>query len=101
MPLGDTLKRARTATASLPTVAARGLWRALTPQMFRYGVLRRALALCLGARRGTVTDEAPPIEALACAPLLVPGRADNIKITRPADLALAAAILLGEETMSA
>ncbi|HQR48892.1 MAG TPA: 2-C-methyl-D-erythritol 4-phosphate cytidylyltransferase, partial [Steroidobacteraceae bacterium] len=68
------------------------LWRALTPQMFRYGLLRRALALCLERER-SVTDEASAIEALGLKPRLVPGSADNIKLTAPADRALAEAIL--------
>ena len=74
------------------TVPREGLWRALTPQMFRYGVLRRALALSIERERA-VTDEAPAVEALGLRPRLVPGRADNIKVTLPEDLALAAAIL--------
>jgi 2-C-methyl-D-erythritol 4-phosphate cytidylyltransferase len=73
-------------------VPREGLWRALTPQMFRYGVLRRALAL--GIERGReLTDEASAIEALGLRPRLVPGGADNVKVTLPGDLALAAAIL--------
>ena len=69
-----------------------GLWRALTPQMFRYGVLRRALALCLDRERA-VTDEAAAVELLGLRPRLVRGRGDNLKITHPEDLALAAAVL--------
>ena len=67
--------------------------------MFRYGVLRDALA-----RPGALaaTDEAQAVEALAatgaCAlPRLVAGSALNVKVTYPADLALAAAILAVQE----
>jgi 2-C-methyl-D-erythritol 4-phosphate cytidylyltransferase len=64
------------------------IWRALTPQMFRYHMLRRALVEAI--RRGdTVTDEAGAIERLGLHPKIVEGRPDNIKITRPEDLPLA------------
>ena len=39
---GDTLKRADESERSLETVPRERLWRALTPQMFRVGLLRRA-----------------------------------------------------------
>jgi len=64
--------------------------------MFRYGLLRRALALCLERERA-VTDEASAVEALGLRPMLVKGRGDNIKITNPEDGALAAAILRSRE----
>jgi 2-C-methyl-D-erythritol 4-phosphate cytidylyltransferase len=92
VPLGDTLKAADAEGRSVRTVPREGLWRALTPQMFRYGVLRRALALCLERERA-VTDEAAAVEALGLRPRLVAGRGDNLKVTQPGDLALAAAIL--------
>jgi 2-C-methyl-D-erythritol 4-phosphate cytidylyltransferase len=92
VPLGDTLKAAAVDGRSDRTVPREGLWRALTPQMFRYGVLRRALALCLDRER-SVTDEAAAVEALGLRPRLVRGRGDNLKVTHPEDLALAGAIL--------
>jgi len=94
VPLADTLKAADGEGRSARTVPREGLWRALTPQMFRYGLLRRALALCLDRDRG-VTDEAAAIELLGLRPRLVPGRADNLKVTRREDLALAAGVLRG------
>ncbi len=92
VPVADTLKADDGLGRSLRTADRSGLWRALTPQMFRYGLLRRALAMCLERERG-VTDEASAIEALGLRPRLVPGRADNIKLTTPADIGLAEAIL--------
>jgi len=92
VPLGDTLKAVDARGRSERTVPREGLWRALTPQMFRYGVLRRALALCLDRERA-VTDEAAAVELLGLRPRLVRGRGDNLKITHPEDLALAAAVL--------
>jgi 2-C-methyl-D-erythritol 4-phosphate cytidylyltransferase len=94
VPLADTLKAVDGEGRSARTVPREGLWRALTPQMFRYGLLRRALALCLDRDRG-VTDEAAAVELLGLRPRLVPGRADNLKVTHREDLALAAGVLRG------
>ena len=91
-PVRDTMKRSDSSGAVVGTVDREGLWHALTPQMFRYGVLRRALTE--GIAKGlAMTDESSAIEALGQAPLLVEGAADNIKITHPQDLALAALFL--------
>ena len=92
LPLGDTLKRDDGQRRCRETVSRDGLWRALTPQMFRFGLLRRALSLCLHRGR-VVTDEASAIEVVGLRPMLVPGRADNIKITTPGDRLLAGLIL--------
>jgi 2-C-methyl-D-erythritol 4-phosphate cytidylyltransferase len=92
LPVGDTLKAAGRDGRCDRTVPREGLWRALTPQMFRYGVLRRALKLNLERERA-VTDEASAVEALGLRPRLVTGRTNNIKITIPGDRGLAAAIL--------
>jgi 2-C-methyl-D-erythritol 4-phosphate cytidylyltransferase len=92
VPLGDTLKLAGDDLRCARTVPREGLWRALTPQMFRYGVLRRALALCLDRER-TVTDESAAVELLGLRPKLVAGRSDNMKITHAEDLAIAASVL--------
>jgi 2-C-methyl-D-erythritol 4-phosphate cytidylyltransferase len=100
VPVADTLKREDRAIPArvLRTEERAGLWQAQTPQMFRYGVLRAAFA-----RPGAlaVTDEAQAVELLAAtgacsAPWLVEGSALNVKVTYPADLALAAAILAME-----
>lgn len=92
VPLGDTLKAASDDQRCERTVPREGLWRALTPQMFRYGVLRRALTLCLDRER-SVTDESAAVELLGLRPKLIAGRSDNLKVTRPEDLVLAAAVL--------
>ncbi|WP_048969055.1 2-C-methyl-D-erythritol 4-phosphate cytidylyltransferase, partial [Klebsiella pneumoniae] len=49
-------------------------------------ILKYARALNEGA---TITDEASALEYCGFHPQLVAGRADNIKVTRPEDLALA------------
>jgi 2-C-methyl-D-erythritol 4-phosphate cytidylyltransferase len=97
VPVSDTLKRADSEQRVCATVARDRLWRALTPQMFRRGPLRRALRLCLERDR-SVTDEASAIESLGLQPRLVRGRADNIKVTNPEDAALAEAILRSAES---
>lgn len=91
-PVSDTLKRADVGGRVAETVARETLWRALTPQMFRFGLLQRALVLCRERNR-RVTDEASAIECLGLRPKLVRGHADNIKVTNPEDAALAEAIL--------
>ncbi|WP_444677032.1 2-C-methyl-D-erythritol 4-phosphate cytidylyltransferase [Halomonas sp. E19] len=95
-PVADTMKRGDGQGRVARTEPREGLWHALTPQGFRYGLLRRALA---AAQRGgvAVTDEASAVEALGEAPRLVPGRRDNLKITHPEDLALAAQILAAQQ----
>ncbi len=87
LPVHDTLKRA-SETRALETVDRSLIWRALTPQVFRLGMLKKAMLEAFNSDV-LVTDEASAIEALGFQPLLVEGRADNIKITRPEDLALA------------
>ena len=93
-PGADTLKLA---AAGLPaaverTVDRTGMWRALTPQMFRLGALRKALEAAHDAGR-TPTDEAQALEWVGGRPLLVEGSAANIKVTTAQDLVVAAAIL--------
>lgn len=91
-PVTDTLKRADGDGRVAQTICREGLWRALTPQMFRWGPLLAALAAA--ERDGVrVTDEAQAMERLGHAVELVPGRSDNLKITHPEDLVLAQAIL--------
>ena len=87
-PVRDTLKQADSAGRVATTIDRSRLWHALTPQMFRLGQLRDALNAAL-ADGLLVTDEAAAMEAAGFAPRLIEGRADNLKITRPEDLALA------------
>ena len=92
VPAADTLKRADAHRCVAATVDRTGLWRALTPQMFRYGALCRALDAAHAAGR-VPTDEAQALEWLDARPVLVAGSAGNLKITTAADLTLAAALL--------
>ncbi len=88
VPVRDTMKAADDGGRVAETLDRSRLWHALTPQMFRLGALREALLAARAAGR-EVTDEASAMEAAGQAPRLVEGHADNIKITRPEDLALA------------
>lgn len=96
LPVSDTVKRCERDGRVLQTVEREGLWRALTPQMFRLGALRKALESALAQGR-LVTDEAAAIEAQGLQPRMVAGHADNIKITHPQDLALAELYLRQQE----
>ncbi|WJW76597.1 2-C-methyl-D-erythritol 4-phosphate cytidylyltransferase [Thiohalobacter sp. IOR34] len=88
VPVRDTMKQADAANQVALTLDRSQLWHALTPQMFRFDALRAALARA-EARGEAVTDEASAMELAGGHPQLVEGHADNIKITRPEDLALA------------
>ncbi|MBB3189581.1 2-C-methyl-D-erythritol 4-phosphate cytidylyltransferase [Halomonas cerina] len=94
-PVADTMKRDDGAGRVAATESREGLWQALTPQGFRYGLLRRALAMAPGCGV-LVTDEASAVETLGMAPRLVAGRRDNLKITHPDDLALAERVLAAQ-----
>lgn len=87
IPVGDTLKRAE-GDRAVATLSRDDVWQAQTPQMFRFGVLADALA-----RSPDATDEAAAIEAVGLRPKLVAGSAENIKVTHPADFAIAEALL--------
>ncbi len=86
IPVRDTMKRTgKTNNTIVKTEVRDGLWHALTPQLFRLGVLRKALEHCL--KKGLiVTDESSAIEAMGEFPEVVEGRSSNIKVTRPEDL---------------
>lgn len=98
LPVSDTLKRGSREGRVVETESREHLWRAQTPQMFRYRVLLEALRVMDPA---LVTDEARAIESLGLKPRLVMGDARNIKVTYPDDLALAELILKdGHESRS-
>lgn len=92
VPVADTLKRADSAQRVAATEPRDSLWQAQTPQMFRYARLVDALENCRA-----VTDEAGAVEAMGLKPKLVKGDSTNLKVTYPADLALAAMILRGRK----
>jgi 2-C-methyl-D-erythritol 4-phosphate cytidylyltransferase len=91
-PVRDTLKRADDRSCVAATEPRDGLWRALTPQAFRRAALTSALERAR-ADGVIVTDEAMAMERIGAKPRLVEGREDNLKVTTPADLALARYLL--------
>ena len=95
VPVRDTLKRCAPDGAITDTVSREALWQAQTPQLFRYGLLRAALEAAL-THGGLVTDEAQAVEWAGATPRVVAGHGDNLKITHPEDLALAALILAAQ-----
>ncbi|WP_018609327.1 2-C-methyl-D-erythritol 4-phosphate cytidylyltransferase [Uliginosibacterium gangwonense] len=88
VPVADTLKRADSVGRVADTISREAMWQAQTPQMFRYGLLLRALTAT-----GGVTDEAGAVEALGMPPRLVAGDITNFKVTYPQDIALAEMLL--------
>ena len=96
LPLADTLKQAAgdDDVRVSATVPREGKWAAQTPQMFRLGLLLPALR----SAGPEVTDEASAVEALGHRPKLVPGDLQNLKVTWPADSALAERLLQTPES---
>ena len=84
-PLSDTLKAGDAKGRVIATLDRRDKWAAQTPQMFRLGLVERAL-MAMGA---AATDEASAVEASGLAPLLVRASMANFKVTWPEDFALA------------
>ena len=93
LPVAETVKRAAEDRAGAQRIAGTEdrsqLWLAQTPQMFRCGLLMEALQKANTA----VTDEAGAVEQMGLRPRLVTGSRENIKVTFPEDLKIAAAIL--------
>jgi 2-C-methyl-D-erythritol 4-phosphate cytidylyltransferase len=88
LPVADTVKRTDDRDRISKTISRENLWRALTPQYFPIGDLKKALTQALD-EEAEITDEASAMEYIGATPRCVAGHADNIKITYPADLELA------------
>jgi len=108
VPVQDTLKRAGNAGGIEATVSRDDLWQAQTPQLFNAGMLLAAYDESLHQETGAVreqavrtsehatllvTDEASVMERAGHRPLLIEAMHPNIKITRPADMLVAEAVL--------
>ena len=86
-PLRDTIKHVSDYTV-LGTIDRDKHWRALTPQMFRFGLLQEAIEDA--SQKGiTITDEAGAIEVYGFRPRVVEGDARNIKVTTTDDILIA------------
>jgi 2-C-methyl-D-erythritol 4-phosphate cytidylyltransferase len=96
LPVADTLKHGVNGRVD-STLDRRDKWQAQTPQMFRLGVLQKALRLA----GSEVTDEASAVEALGLSPRLVHGSLENFKLTYPQDFELAERLLSTRQTTQA
>lgn len=92
LPVADTLKAGDRHSRVTSTVDREGLWAAQTPQLFPVPALQAALEQALASGRRP-TDEAEAMELAGHRPRLVRGDAANLKVTWPADLLLAEAVL--------
>ncbi len=103
-PISDTLKLSESGKLSSHgavikhTVSRENIWAALTPQLFRYGILLEALQKAVKENL-PITDEASAVELLGLKVLLVEGHRDNIKITRQEDLLLAETYLRQQQVI--
>jgi 2-C-methyl-D-erythritol 4-phosphate cytidylyltransferase len=89
MRVRDTMKREHVTNGTISHTEDRtGMWHALTPQIFPLGRLHEALSQAL-ADDIVITDESSALEYYGEKPYLIEGATSNIKITRPADMALA------------
>jgi 2-C-methyl-D-erythritol 4-phosphate cytidylyltransferase len=93
-PIGDTVKQVADGLISR-TLPRKTLRRALTPQCFRFEILKRAYAKLgeVEASGVEVTDDSFLVEQLGVPVTAVEGAPGNIKITTAEDLALAEALL--------
>lgn len=69
-----------------------GIWRAFTPQMFRYELLLSSLKQCINNNQ-MVTDESSAIANSGYQPIMVLGRSDNFKVTTVEDYEMMKKIL--------
>ena len=88
----ETMQRSDAADFSARSVSREHLWCMETPQVFETALLRAAYA-AVAARGWVVTDEVSALQAIGARVKFVESRHPNLKITTPADLTLAAALL--------
>lgn len=90
MRMPGSVKRETETLQSTNSVDRSDLWIALTPQVFEIELLQAAYEKYRGR---PATDDAELVQRIGHAVMLVPGSAENIKITHPEDLMIAEAIL--------
>ena len=94
LAVSDSLKRAAPGSAVIAGAAPReGLWRAQTPQGFRYPAILDAHRSAAGS---ALTDDAAVAEQAGLSVALTPGDEDNLKITTEQDFARAERILAAQ-----
>ncbi|AKC32421.1 2-C-methyl-D-erythritol 4-phosphate cytidylyltransferase [Candidatus Pantoea carbekii] len=93
VPVNDTIKRSMRGKAVIScTIERQNLWHALTPQFFPYLLLKNCLIYAIN-KGAIITDDSSALEYCGYYPDLISARNDNIKLTQPEDLALAASYL--------
>ena len=92
LPASDALKRADSSQCVQSTVQRQNLWRALTPQIFRYNCLFNALEMSID-KEDEIEDEAMAMQLAGYSVPLIRGEASNIKLTYPTDLLFAESYL--------
>lgn len=101
MPVTDTLKRSVSDHEGMPliegTMSREGLWRAQTPQGFRFLEILSAHELARGQQ---YTDDAAVAEAAGLTVALVAGAKDNLKITLPGDFDTASQLIREHGTVT-
>jgi 2-C-methyl-D-erythritol 4-phosphate cytidylyltransferase len=96
-PVTDTIKRVDRGHGVLETLDRSSLWAVQTPQVFRRGALERALDVSPQVL-AEATDDAWLIERAGGRVLVTPVAAENLKVTTPLDLELAARLLARRPT---
>ena len=89
VPVADTLKKVDDAGVVAGTVPRSGLWRAQTPQIFRFAELlaaHRAMAALATHEASALTDDAAVAERAGLRVVMVEGHDDNRKITKTDDM---------------
>jgi 2-C-methyl-D-erythritol 4-phosphate cytidylyltransferase/2-C-methyl-D-erythritol 2,4-cyclodiphosphate synthase len=89
VPVADTLKRADPRQRIAATVERTGLWRAQTPQAFRFADILAAHEAAAAAGRSDLTDDAAVAEMAGLPVTLVEGSEANRKLTTAEDLEMA------------
>jgi 2-C-methyl-D-erythritol 4-phosphate cytidylyltransferase len=92
VPVTDTIKEVDGGGRIVATPDRRRLWAAQTPQAFPAAVLREAHARA-AAEGIAATDDAALVARYGGTVIVVEGAPENLKITTPADMALAEALL--------
>ncbi|CAN5839978.1 bifunctional 2-C-methyl-D-erythritol 4-phosphate cytidylyltransferase/2-C-methyl-D-erythritol 2,4-cyclodiphosphate synthase [soil metagenome] len=104
VPLADTLKKVDVGSAIAHTLPRSGLWRAQTPQVFRFTKVlaaHRAAAALAGHEATALTDDSAVAEHAGLHIVMVEGHGDNRKITRTGDMTTDQPLPLAFETRTA
>lgn len=99
IPMRDTVKKVGVSGLIEQTVDRQSLWLAQTPQAFERSLLQEAHRKA-HLDRYRATDDAQLVERLGVPVTIVEGSSENIKVTRPEDLAMGEAILAARRTVT-